>query len=256
MFRYIQLYGIIFYFYYETWPSSLRLWFTGMFSAFNFNFYILNQEDFYDFMADFGRVKIFLFGALCATLFFYGISIIFLSARKLRFRIENKQKRSGCNFYSVWFWIMEIMMLPLLFNISWPATCNFWSARDAIELTDCKEDGMPSYWIMKSVKILAFISAIAYNGYLFAILNRNKINSAYHEESVVKKEIEFVYEINNIWINEQFYTFSSFRSGLLNMYHRIINNMFAIVMVAIAAFGVSKNCNCLSVNHLIPCLIL
>ena len=42
MLRFIQLYGIIFYFYYEMWPASLRLWFTGMFSGFNFNFYILN----------------------------------------------------------------------------------------------------------------------------------------------------------------------------------------------------------------------
>ena len=190
-------------------------------------------------MQDYDKVKVYLFGALCATLFFYGISVIFLSARKLRFRIENKPKRGGCQFYRVWFWIMEIMMLPLLFNISWPATCNFWSARDAIELIDCKEDGMAVYWIMKSVKIFAFICALAYNGYLFAILNRNKINAAYHEESVQKKEIEYVYVINNIWINEQFYTFSSFRSGRLNMYHRIINNLFAITMVAINAFGVS-----------------
>ena len=57
----------------------------------------------------------------------------------------------------------------------------------------------------------------------------------------LKKEVEFVYKINNIWQNEKFYTFSSYKSGVLSMYHRIINNMFAISLVAVSAFGVSTN---------------
>lgn len=171
MIRFFQLYGIIFYFYYELWPASMRLWFTGMFSGFNFNFIITDQDKFYGFMQDFELVKIYILGGCAATAFFYGISICVLSARKLRFRIENKPRRKTCcNFYRFWFWVMEIMMLPLLFNVAWPSTCNFWSAREAIALIDCKEDGDMIYWIMKAIKTVAFLFALAYNAYLFSIL--------------------------------------------------------------------------------------
>ena len=239
IFRFAQLYGIIFFFYYEMWPANTRLWMTGMFCGFNFSFYILNQDQMYEFMQDLPRILYVLSGALGVTFIFYTISASTLSMKKLRYRIENKnnKKPSACNFYRVWFWVMEIMMLPLLINISWPSACNFWSERDAIELTDCKDYGMATYYVMKVLKGFSFFCALGYNVYLFWILQTNKINYKYHEEAVQKKEVEFVHNINNIWINQQFYTFSSFRSGLANMYHRIINNLYAIAMVATFVFA-------------------
>ena len=203
MLRYIELYGVIFVFYYEMWPSQLRHQATGMFTGFVLNFWIYSQDKFYGFMRDFDQVWYFLLCATGANLLFYGVSVGFLNARTIRFRIEkNATRSSGCNFYRFWFWVMEIMMLPLLINVSWPATCNFWTARDAIELTDCKEKGELIYWLMKCMKIFAFFCALGYNGWLLSVLRRNKISAAHHEVAIQKKEVEYVYKINTIWMNE------------------------------------------------------
>ena len=94
---------------------------------------------------------------------------------------------------------------------------------------------------MKACKIFAFLAAFAYNLYLLYIIQHNKINVKFHEESVQKKEVEFVYGINNIWVNEQYYTFSSFRSGIINMYHRIFANMYVLLMMAVNASGKTGN---------------
>ena len=177
--------------------------------------------------------------AAAANIIFYTISIMLLCFKRLTYKIDFNSKKQGCTIYRIWFWVMEIMLIPLLLNISWPATCNFWTERDAITLIDCKEDGPVTWWIMKALQIAAFIMALLYNIYLLYILEKNKVNARYHEESIQKKEVEFVYKINNIWQNEKFYTFSSYKSGVLSMYHRIINNMFAISLVAVSAFGVS-----------------
>jgi hypothetical protein len=44
----LQLYGLIFFFYYEMWPGNTRMYLTSMFTGYNFAFYILTQEQFYD----------------------------------------------------------------------------------------------------------------------------------------------------------------------------------------------------------------
>lgn len=60
-----------------------------------------------------------------------------------------------------------------------------------------------------------------------------------HEQAVQKKEVEYSYGINKIWSTEKFFTFSSFRSGVGAIYHRIIFNLFCIIFIAINAFQVS-----------------
>lgn len=50
-----------------------------------------------------------------------------------------------------------------------------------------------------------------------------------------KKECEYSFGINKIWTMEKFFTFSSFKSGVGSIYHRIIFNMFAMVFIAIHA---------------------
>jgi hypothetical protein len=196
--------------------------------------------------------------AAAANIIFYTISIMLLCFKRLTYKIDFNSKKQGCTIYRIWFWVMEIMLIPLLLNISWPATCNFWTERDAITLIDCKEDGPVTWWIMKALQIAAFIMALLYNIYLLYILEKNKVNARYHEESIQKKEVEFVYKINNIWQNEKFYTFSSYKSGVLSMYHRIINNMFAISLVAVSAFGSTGNIKerqLLITIHTILCII-
>ena len=51
--------------------------------------------------------------------------------KTLRYRLEFMYSNS-CNVYRFYFWFMEIMFVPLLLNVSWPASCKFWSQRDAI----------------------------------------------------------------------------------------------------------------------------
>lgn len=80
-----------------------------------------------------------------------------------------------------------------------------------------------------------------YNIYLFRIIQRNKININYHEQSVQKKEVEYVYGINDLWNDEQYYTFSSFRSGFFNIYHRVFFNLYAMFMIAIDASGFKRD---------------
>ena len=48
--RIAQLYTVLFFFYYEQWPSNTRKYLTVMFSSFNGSLYIQTQEDFYLFM--------------------------------------------------------------------------------------------------------------------------------------------------------------------------------------------------------------
>jgi hypothetical protein len=36
---------------------------------------------------------------------------------------------------------MEIMYIPLLMNVAYPATCNFWTERDAMTVTTCGRPG-------------------------------------------------------------------------------------------------------------------
>ena len=47
--------------------------------------------------------------------------------------------------------------------------------------------------------------------------------------------MEYSYGINKIWSTEKFFTFSSFKSGVGSIYHRIIFNLFALVFIATQA---------------------
>ena len=129
------------------------------------------------------------------------------------------------------------MYLPFLINVAWPATCNFRTEREAIQLLDCKgpqyEYGMAYWWFMKFLLFMSYVWAVGYNLMLFKFIYQNKITTAYHEEAVQKKEVEFVLRINNLWSTEKFFTFSSFQGGLSSMYHRIIFNIFCGALVFI-----------------------
>ena len=48
--RTLQLYSVLFFFYFESWPSNTRKYMTKMFMAFTGSLYILEQEEFYKFM--------------------------------------------------------------------------------------------------------------------------------------------------------------------------------------------------------------
>ena len=92
---------------------------------------------------------------------------------------------------------------------------------------------MVYWWIMKGMLCLSYFWALGYNLMLFKFIYQNKVTTAFHEEAVQKKEVEYVLNINHLWSTEKFYTFSSFKKGLSAMYHRIIFNLFATLCVLI-----------------------
>lgn len=212
-----------------------------MFSSFTGSLYIRDQVMFYEFMQNLKELEYVVAGTFLLNMILVGISLVLSCKKTLRYRLEFKYNNSCCDVYRVYFWVMEIMFVPLLFNVSWPATCKFWSERDAIEFVDCEEDGSLYYWSLKGLMIGSYLMAILYCLQLFSYIHNNKISTSFHEQAVQKKEVEFVYGINKIWSTEKFFTFSSFKSGWGSIYHRIIANVFAILFVATPVFHRTGN---------------
>lgn len=156
---------------------------------------------------------------------------------KLRYRLENVYK-TFC-WYKWLFWVCEWCMLPLLFNVVWLANCEFYTARDAITLANCKQDG--NHWpnIQFICMAVAFFIVIAYNMVLVYLIQSAKISSEFHEYQLKKKEVEAVLNINVLWRINKFFTFSSYRSGVLAMYHRIYFNLFAVLLCLLEVSMVS-----------------
>ena len=170
------------------------------------------------------------------SMVFYAFGMVLNNGKKMRYRLENAYA-AKFNFFRWYFWLCEIMYMPFLINVAWPATCNFRTEREAIQLLDCKgpqyENGMVYWWIMKGMLCMSYFWALGYNFMLYKFLYQNKITTAFHEESVQKKEVEYVLNINSTWSHEKFYTFSSFKGGFAAMHHRIIFNLFCLLLVLI-----------------------
>ena len=79
---------------------------------------------------------VWIFGGF--TVFIYILATFLGSVRKLKYRFDFVYERS-CNFYRYFFWFLEILYVPLLFNVSFPATCRFFTEREAIEMANCEE---------------------------------------------------------------------------------------------------------------------
>ena len=232
--RTAQLYSVLFFFYYEQWPSNTRKYLTVMFSAFNGSLYIMNQDEFYGFMQELTLIEYVIGGTFILNIVLVAIGLILTCKKTLRYRLEFMYS-SSCNIYRLYFWLMEIMLVPLLINVSWPASCKFWSERDAVEFVTCEEHGNIRYWIIKGIMCGSYLLAVLYNYQLFSYIYRNKISTQFHEQAVQKKEVEYSYGINKIWSTEKFFTFSSFKSGVGSIYHRIVFNMFAVLFIGVNA---------------------
>ena len=233
--RVLQLCACFFLFYYEYYPSYARKFFTTpMMLVLGTSFHIRDQEEYYDFMQSYDLMYkvILIWTGITAAFYITGWSVNI--QRRLRFRIENSYSKY-LNIFRIYWWICEIMYLPLLVNVAWPATCNFRTEREAIEelLIDCKSGGMLRWWLMKVMLTLSYVWALGYNVMLLKIINQNKITTAFHEEHVQKKEVEYALGINKLWSTEKFFTFSSFKGDFGAIYHRIIFNVFAGILVFI-----------------------
>ena len=162
MIRIAQLYTVIFFFYYEQWPSNTRFYLTAMFSSFTGSLYIRDQSTFYYFMQDLRLLEYVVGGAFLLNLFLFGLGLCLTCKKTLRYRLEFMYSNS-CNVYRFFFWILEILFVPLLLNVSWPASCKFWSQRDAITFLKCYEESPIHYWVIKGVMCASYLMALLYN---------------------------------------------------------------------------------------------
>jgi hypothetical protein len=165
------------------------------------------------------------------------VMIVFIFSGKLKFRLENVYK-SICWFKWL-FWFCELSLLPLLFNVIFTGNCTFFTKRDVVVLANCQKDGLYSPIIMIVIMSVAFALVFMYIVVLIYIIQSAKISTAFHEESIRKKEAEAVLRLNLIWRVNKYFTFSSFKSGVTNMYHRIYFNLLAILLCLLEVLMVS-----------------
>ena len=160
--RTAQLYSVLLFYYYEQWPSNTRKYMTVYFAAINGSAYIRSQAQFYEFMQDLKMIEYIVAGTFLLNILLVLISLVLTCKKTLRYRLEFAYTNPCCNIYRVFFWFMEILMVPMLFNVSWPASCTFWSERDAIEFVDCTEDGDVYYWALKGLMAGSYLMAVLY----------------------------------------------------------------------------------------------
>lgn len=76
--------------------------------------------------------------------------------------------------------------------------------------------------------LVALIIGLLYNVGIAWHLYREKISNMLNEEYIRKKEIEFVVDISEMWLTRHFFLFSSFKSDVFKMYHRVIFNFLQL----------------------------
>jgi hypothetical protein len=129
----------------------------------------------------------------------------------------------------------------------WAGTCSFDTIREGLKdelITYERIEEFNGFWFFNGtvVKWVIFGSAIVglivghiHNAILFSIIQEQKISTLFHNETITKKEVEFCLGINRTWSVGRYYTFSSFKSGPMRMYHRIIFNLWCIYLVVALA---------------------
>lgn len=141
------------------------------------------------------------------------------------------------NLYRWTFWLIELIHLPIVANLVWAGTCSFETIREGFKYElvtfESIEElwGEPYKWFVLGAAIIGVIMGHVYNIVLLTIVNNNKISTIYHEQTITKKEVEFCLGINRTWSVGRYYTFASYKSGPMRMYHRIVFNIWAIYMV-------------------------
>jgi len=83
--------------------------------------------------------------------------------------------------------------------------------------------------------LITLVIGLLYNLVLAWHLYREKISNMLNEEYIRKKEIEYVVDISEMWLTRYFALFSSFKSDLFKMYHRVIFNTLQLILVVIHA---------------------
>jgi len=146
-----------------------------------------------------------------------------------------KLRKEGLFFYKWAFWFAEIVYFPLMLNVITFSTCQFHSDKMAIVVANCTKDLPNGYTIMMVLALFVLVAGLLYNVGIGIHIYREKISNRLNEDHIRKKEIEFTVGISEMWLTRYFFVFSSFRSEIFKMYHRVIFNTMAYLFVLIHA---------------------
>jgi hypothetical protein len=216
-------------------PSKTRELLTPGFSFMLISWYLPTQSRYYEFIQNTRQVWITCSAYILAMLLILALITILNCRKRLKYRMEFTYV-DQCNWWRWIFWGVEVLYTPLLINATWTGNCSFYTSRPALQVTDCglsSSEPAQKYtaWGLKAGAVFAIIVACLYNLVLFFIIQEEKISNRFHELAVQKKEVEYAIGINKVWNTGKFFTFSSFNSGVLHMYHRIAFNMLPVIIV-------------------------
>ena len=226
---------------------------TPWLTFFLLDFQIYSQWAFYQVITDdlwiFWTVMVWLGFILILSVYTCSISC----SSKVKYRLSYLPQT--VNIYRWTFWTLEFLMIPVAFNLGWVGTCTFKTERHGVQLATCNMTapevpwrltkfwdenwGFSYQWILFVFSFVGYGAALVYNGFLLRILEDSKISTMFHEDFIEKKEIEYSLGINRIWATDFFFTFSSFRSGPLRMYYRLIMNIWSLLLIALSILAVS-----------------
>jgi hypothetical protein len=191
--RTLQLYSIMFMFYFEEWPSLTRQHLTPMFASWLLSFHLRSQEQYYIFIKDFNEIWVVTCIYLGALLVLIAILSYMNCKRRLKYRLEFTYSKS-INWFRWVFWLVEALYLPVLANAAWAGNCSFFSKRAAVFTSKCYSnktdpDDYESidvlyHWLLKAAAYYAILMAVVYNLILLYIIQTQKISTQFHERAV------------------------------------------------------------------------
>lgn len=175
-----------------------------------------------------------LAGYYVFLLLLIGIYFVIVLNRTIHYRLT-KLRKEGLFFYKWAFWFAEIVYFPIMLNVITFSTCQFHSDKLAVVVVNCTKDIPNGYTIMMVLALFVLVAGLLYIVGMGIHLYNEKISNRLNEDHVRKKEIEFTVGISEMWLSKHFYLFSSFRSEIFKMYHRVIFNSMAYLFILMHA---------------------
>lgn len=233
--RFIQFYGYLLIIMYETFPFEVRDRWAHFFFFMSGSFhFMIGQDYYYAIIQSIDLIVRNLAGYYAAMLLIVFAYFAMMLNRMIHYRL-NKLRKEGLYFFKWAFWFAEIVYFPLMLNVITFSTCQFHSGKLAVVVANCTRDIPNGYTIMMVLALFVLVAGLLYNVGMGVHLWREKISNRLNEEYIRKKEIEFTVGISEMWLTKYFFLFSSFRSEVFKMYHRVIFNTMAYLFILIHA---------------------
>lgn len=166
------------------------------------------------------------------------LALFLLFGLVARCRKEFKYTRT---LFKKWvFNIIELLYFPVLVNIIPFGACTMTTSK-AYTLHKClrKDDSYwYVFWIGQGVAGLGILVGLAYIGFLLYFVTYRKISfkQKNHDDYVLRRELEYVLEINDSWRQQSLFVFSSFKGSKLRMLFKPLYNLMVLVLVVMHAY--------------------